>query len=100
MMRNAATRFPRMTLACATVGFFIWPCFADWRQFRGNDSSSVAKDADLPVEWVDGAPLTNIAWKIELPGMRCSSAVTAICGRSPTPSERTRYARLARSSIW
>jgi outer membrane protein assembly factor BamB len=74
-MHNAATRFLRMTLTCVAVGLFTWPCFADWRQFRGNDSSSVAKDADLPVEWTDGEPPKNIAWKIELPGRGLASPI-------------------------
>ena len=43
-------------------------CSADWRQFRGDDSSGVAADADLPTDWVDGESPKNIAWKIALPG--------------------------------
>ncbi len=51
------------------------PSFADWRQFRGNDSSSVVADAKLPVEWVDGDQPKNIAWKIPLPGRGLASPI-------------------------
>ncbi len=50
-------------------------CSADWRQFRGDDSSGVAADADLPTDWVDGESPKNIAWKIALPGRGLSSPI-------------------------
>ncbi len=49
--------------------------FADWRQFRGNDSSSVVADANLPIEWAEGDSAKNIAWKIALPGRGLSSPI-------------------------
>ena len=49
--------------------------FADWRQFRGNDSSGVVADANLPIEWVEGDAAKNIAWKIALPGRGLSSPI-------------------------
>ena len=58
--------------ACLAVTL---PVFADWRQFRGNDSSGVVADADLPVDWIDGDSPKNIAWKIALPGRGLSSPI-------------------------
>lgn len=49
--------------------------FADWRQFRGTDSSSVVADAKLPTEWIDGETSKNIAWKVALPGRGLSSPI-------------------------
>lgn len=48
-------------------------CFtgADWRQFRGNDASSVATDAQLPVEWT----AENVSWKASLPGRGLSGPI-------------------------
>jgi outer membrane protein assembly factor BamB len=43
---------------------------ADWRQFRGNDSSGVALTDSLP-EQVD----KSIAWKVDLPGRGASSPI-------------------------
>ncbi len=65
---------PLMVLGITVIGLCV-PGFADWRQFRGSDSSSVAKDADLPVEWVDGEPPKNIGWKIALPGRGLASPI-------------------------
>ena len=48
---------------------------ADWRQFRGDDSSGVVAEADLPTEWVDGEKPKNIAWKVALPGRGLSSPI-------------------------
>ena len=65
-------RFLSALLACVIP---VATCSADWRQFRGDDSSGVAADADLPSEWVDGEKLKNIAWKIALPGRGLSSPI-------------------------
>ena len=46
----------------------------DWRQFRGNDSTSVSREKDLPVEW-SAADRKNIAWKAALPGRGLSSPI-------------------------
>ncbi len=40
---------------------------ADWPQFRGPDSGSLAVDTRLPVTW-DIQGDVNIAWRIDLPG--------------------------------
>jgi outer membrane protein assembly factor BamB len=45
---------------------------ADWRQFRGNDSTGVAPDDKLPAEF---GPDKNVAWKAELPGRGLSGPV-------------------------
>jgi len=44
---------------------------ADWRQFRGTDSSGLASDT-LPQEF---GPNKNVAWKAELPGRGLSSPI-------------------------
>lgn len=44
---------------------------AEWRQFRGADSSSVGT-ADLPTQW---SPTENIAWKADLPGQGISGPI-------------------------
>ncbi|MFM9961924.1 MAG: PQQ-binding-like beta-propeller repeat protein [Planctomycetaceae bacterium] len=49
--------------------------FADWRQFRGSDSSAVALDSKLPTEWVDGDKPQNIGWKVTLPGRGLGSPI-------------------------
>ncbi|MEI8382273.1 MAG: PQQ-binding-like beta-propeller repeat protein [Planctomycetota bacterium] len=45
---------------------------ADWRQFRGNDSSGVSSEKDLPVKW---SATENIGWKVSLPGRGLSSPI-------------------------
>ena len=45
---------------------------ADWRQFRGNDSSSVAPGEKPPVTWGE---TENIAWKIPLSGRGLSGPI-------------------------
>ncbi len=62
-------------LVLATCLVVTLPAAADWRQFRGNDSSGVVADADLPVEWVDADQPKNIAWKASLPGRGLSSPI-------------------------
>lgn len=44
---------------------------AQWRQFRGNDTSCVA-DGDLPERWTNEE---NLAWSVELPGRGLSSPI-------------------------
>ncbi len=56
-----------------------WACgvashAADWPQFRGPDSKSVAQGKQPPTEWSD-ADGQNIAWKIQLPGRGPSSPI-------------------------
>ncbi len=43
---------------------------ADWRQFRGNDSTGVVASDHLPVQF---GPKENLAWKVSLPGRGPSS---------------------------
>lgn len=44
---------------------------ADWRQFRGNNTNSVATGETLPTELSGG----TIAWKVELPGRGLSAPI-------------------------
>lgn len=44
----------------------------DWRQFRGNDGSSVSRETQLPVNW---SSTENIAWKATMPGRGLSSPI-------------------------
>jgi outer membrane protein assembly factor BamB len=45
---------------------------ADWRQFRGTDSTGVAAGEAVPQQF---GPEKNIAWKVELPGRGPSSPI-------------------------
>ncbi len=45
---------------------------AEWRQFRGTDSSGVAPGAAAPAQF---GPSHNVAWKAELPGRGPSSPI-------------------------
>jgi outer membrane protein assembly factor BamB len=45
---------------------------ADWRQFRGNNGSSVSLEAGLPIKW---SATENIGWKVTLPGRGLSSPI-------------------------
>jgi outer membrane protein assembly factor BamB len=45
---------------------------ADWRQFRGSDSTAVAAQETLPISW---SPTENIAWKANLPGRGISGPI-------------------------
>jgi outer membrane protein assembly factor BamB len=50
---------------------------ADWRQFRGSDTTGVADGQRLPTSWDDER---NIAWSAELPGRGLSSPII-VAGR-------------------
>ena len=52
-------------LICVLLG-------ADWRQFRGSSSNSVAVDSRLPLEW---SASSNVAWRTPLPGKGASSPI-------------------------
>jgi outer membrane protein assembly factor BamB len=45
---------------------------ADWRQFRGTDSTGIAATEVLPTSW---SPTENIAWKADLPGRGISGPI-------------------------
>src|SRR5579871_6072203 len=45
---------------------------ADWRGFRGSDSSGIADDSAPPIEW---SATENIAWKKALPGRGLSGPI-------------------------
>lgn len=46
---------------------------ADWRQFRGNDTTGASASCQLPAKWsADGE---NVSWKVELPGRGPSSPI-------------------------
>jgi outer membrane protein assembly factor BamB len=57
----------RLQLALAIVVTFTG---ADWLQFRGSQSTGVAPEADLPLNWSE-----NVAWKSPLPGRGPSSPI-------------------------
>lgn len=62
-----------------TAALMIGCCLAthalyagDWRQFRGNDGTSVSQDTQLPIKW---SATENIAWKTPLPGRGLGSPI-------------------------
>lgn len=58
-----------LTFAAVIIGGIA--CSADWRGFRGTESSAVATAA-APTTWSD---TENIAWKVNLPGRGLSSPI-------------------------
>jgi outer membrane protein assembly factor BamB len=46
---------------------------ADWRQFRGPDGQGISDEKKLPTHW---SAVTNIAWRVKLPGAGASCPVT------------------------
>lgn len=63
----------RTVLTLMVVSLLALPAVADWRQFRGNDTTSSDSSCILPDQWTaDGE---NIAWKVELPGRGPSSPI-------------------------
>lgn len=59
------------TLGIVICGLSICSA-ADWRQFRGTDSTSVASQESLPTSWTE---TENIAWKAKLPGRGLSGPI-------------------------
>ena len=59
-------------VACASSIFILASLGTDWRQFRGNDSNSIAAETHLPTHWSE---TENVAWKTELPGKGPSSPI-------------------------
>ncbi len=49
---------------------------ADWPQFRGPAASGVSDARNPPVEW-DAVKGTNVAWKVEIPGLAVSSPIVS-----------------------
>ncbi len=45
---------------------------ADWRQFRGNDTTAVGDDTPIPTEW---SADKNVAWKVPLTGRGLSCPI-------------------------
>ena len=73
MPRPAACRVPPpVTALVLTIALVTGLAGADWRQFRGNDSSSVAPGEKPPVAW---GQTENIAWKIPLSGRGLSGPI-------------------------
>ncbi len=64
---------------------------ADWRQFRGNDSTGVAPADHLPTQF---GPKENLAWKIPLPGRGPSSPLVVDGHVIVTASKGTKQERL------
>ncbi len=64
-----------MRVCVLILGLVIVPAYAlaeDWRQFRGNTSSGVSSESNLPVELDDARTLQ---WKVPLPGRGLSGPV-------------------------
>lgn len=59
------------------VGGLVFLCAADWLQFRGSDTSSVAGESQAPPSWAaDSAEVKhNIAWRADLPSRGVSGPV-------------------------
>lgn len=60
-----------ITLLVCFSGCLLF-CGADWLQFRGSQSNSVAPDAKAPIQWSEEE---NIAWQVELPGRGPASPI-------------------------
>ena len=45
---------------------------ADWPQWRGSNCDGIANDQDIPEKWDES---TNIAWKVDLPGLGHASPI-------------------------
>lgn len=56
------------------VALFALLTGADWLQFRGNDSTSVTGDQELPIAW---SATENVAWKAPLVGRGVSGPIVA-----------------------
>jgi outer membrane protein assembly factor BamB len=68
-------RRSRMWLSFVTitaVGAICGPAQADWRQFRGSDTSAVGQVDAIPLEW---SADKNVAWKSAIPGRGLSSPI-------------------------
>ncbi|PQO42580.1 PQQ-binding-like beta-propeller repeat protein [Blastopirellula marina] len=63
----------RTVLTLMVVALLALSAVADWRQFRGNDTTSSDSSCVLPDKW--SAEGENIAWKVELPGRGPSSPI-------------------------
>ena len=59
-------------LVLFTLAAVVAAAGADWRQFRGTDSTGVAPGAGLPAEF---GPKKNVAWKVDLPGRGLSGPI-------------------------
>ncbi|MHC4178213.1 MAG: hypothetical protein ACYSWU_11945, partial [Planctomycetota bacterium] len=73
-MKLATTTAVYLTLAAAAVWLFAG---GDWSHFRGNDTNSVSREANLPVTFGEDK---NVAWKVPLPGRGPSSPIV-VAGR-------------------
>jgi outer membrane protein assembly factor BamB len=56
-------------LACASR-----QASADWREFRGNETTGESPEAALPTAWDEGGD-GKIAWRVDLPGRGVSSPI-------------------------
>jgi outer membrane protein assembly factor BamB len=62
-------------LGLLAAGFLSLPLHAqDWRQFRGPTGQGIAEASGLPVEWTE---VTNVLWKVPVPGRGWSSPIVA-----------------------
>lgn len=71
MSLNSPTVHNACKVCCVMLGVAVL-AGADWRQFRGTDSTSVANNESAPTAWSDKE---NIAWKADLPGRGISGPI-------------------------
>lgn len=67
-------RFIATAIFFSTLWSFNPSAMADWRQFRGNETTGVAGGESLPTAWDDEGD-GKIAWQIDLPGRGVSSPI-------------------------
>jgi outer membrane protein assembly factor BamB len=78
-------------LALPLVGAVALAAAADWRQFRGTDSTGVAAGEKVPAAF---AADRNVAWKADLPGRGLSSPIVVGGQVFVTASDGPRHDRL------
>jgi outer membrane protein assembly factor BamB len=62
----------RLSLSAVTLLSLLLISGADWRQFRGSQSNSVAAESRLPLDW---SATSNVAWRTPLPGKGASGPI-------------------------
>ena len=70
----------------------VYTATADWREFRGPQGSSLAVNAQLPLQWSDKE---NLAWKVPLTGRGPSSPIVVGDRVYITSSDGARQDKLA-----
>jgi outer membrane protein assembly factor BamB len=70
--RNAVVWLGLLSLLAG--GSALREAAADWREFRGNETTGEATEAALPTAWDEGGD-GKIAWTVDLPGRGVSSPI-------------------------